>query len=104
MIKFAEPSVDDLFVALSEAISMTRRVIPNELHQRIVVMYSWMDVSERTERIYNDMAVTAFPSLASRFLRYLLLIIGAPFIYDVSAPLSPDISRWGLWQEWQHVH
>ncbi|CAE7341530.1 PIGA [Symbiodinium microadriaticum] len=69
MIKFTEPSVDDLFVALSEAVSMTRRVVPNELHQRIILMYSWMDVSERTERIYNDMVLSAFPSLASRFLR-----------------------------------
>ena len=69
MIKFAEPSVRDLVVALSEGVSLARRVTPSELHQRIVVMYSWTDVSVRTEEVYDNMASSAFPSLACRFLR-----------------------------------
>jgi phosphatidylinositol N-acetylglucosaminyltransferase subunit A len=75
MIKFAEPNVRDLVVALSEAISASRSVTPKALHQRIVVMYSWMDVSERIERIYDEMAIGTFPSLASRFLRCVSLLL-----------------------------
>lgn len=57
-------------LALSEGISMSRRVIPNELHNRVLQLYSWGDVSKRTELIYDRISEHCTPSLATRFRRY----------------------------------
>lgn len=69
MIKFAEPTVRDLVDALAEAISISRRVIPSELHERMKIMYSWYDVALRTEAVYQNVMNLPVPSLAIRFLR-----------------------------------
>lgn len=70
MIKFADPSVEDLVVALSDGISMARRVIPNEMHNRVMMMYSWEDVTRRTELIYNKISQHIEPSIATRLQRF----------------------------------
>lgn len=71
MIKFAEPTVKDLVDALAEAISISRRVIPSELHERMKIMYSWYDVALRTEVVYQNVMNLPFPSFAIRILRLL---------------------------------
>jgi phosphatidylinositol glycan class A protein len=38
MIRFAEPTVLDLVDALSEAVAISKRIVPNELHVRICNM------------------------------------------------------------------
>jgi len=48
---------------------MARRVIPNEMHNRVMLMYSWVDVGRRTELIYNRISLHRTPSLATRFQR-----------------------------------
>lgn len=69
MVKFAEPTVNGLVIALSEAISISRRIIPNHLHERMKLMYSWYDVSIRTEKVYSVIASMTVPSLGTRILR-----------------------------------
>lgn len=49
MIKFAEPTVNDLVEAIVEALPISRRIVPSEMHDRMKTMYTWLDVSKRTE-------------------------------------------------------
>jgi len=52
MISFAEPNRDDIIRALQEAISNVKRVCPWDLHNQVKKMYSWHNVTARTERVY----------------------------------------------------
>eukprot|EP01038_Epipyxis_sp_PR26KG_P005548 gene5548-7667_t len=70
MIKFAEPTIEAISEALIEAISISRRINPNEFHERIKTMYNWLDVAKRTEIVYDNIHQTPVPSLALRLLRY----------------------------------
>ena len=70
MIRFAEPTVPDLVDALSEAVSMAKRIVPSELHARMCNMYDWTDVAKRTVLVYNDVMTRDRPSLGQRLLRY----------------------------------
>jgi phosphatidylinositol glycan class A protein len=70
MIKFAEPSVAGLVDALVEAVSISRRLVPSEIHERVRTMYNWMDVAERTEIVYAKTMSTRPGSLAARLVRY----------------------------------
>ena len=72
MIKFAESTtVEDLFSAIAEAVVVSRRIVPSEVHARIKTMYSWLNVCQRTEIVYNAMMQTGRPTLGTRFLRCL---------------------------------
>jgi hypothetical protein len=70
MIKFAEPDVDSLADSLIEALSVSRRVVPLDFHERVKGMYSWLDVAKRTETVYNVMASIKKPSFGIRLTRY----------------------------------
>lgn len=70
MISFAEPNILDLERSLTTARTIYRKALPNELHEQVKTMYSWLDVSERTEVIYNRMLGSKIPSLATRYIRY----------------------------------
>jgi phosphatidylinositol glycan class A protein len=70
MIKFAEPNVESLYDALVEAISISRRIVPAEMHERVKSMYHWADVARRTEIVYSNVASTRRASLAERLIRY----------------------------------
>jgi phosphatidylinositol N-acetylglucosaminyltransferase subunit A len=70
MIKFAEVNCESLCDAVVEAVVVSRRVDPNEFHERVKSMYNWMDVAKRTEVVYQNIAMTRRPSLAIRFMRY----------------------------------
>ena len=71
MIRFAEPTVQDLVDALSEAVSMAKRIVPSELHARMIHMYDWTDVARRTVLVYNEIMTRDRPSLGQRLLRYI---------------------------------
>jgi phosphatidylinositol N-acetylglucosaminyltransferase subunit A len=73
MINFAEPTIPHLVSALAEAISQSKRVVPADMHHRVVDMYNWMTVCERTEVVYDSMSKGNLPTLGTRFLRYLTL-------------------------------
>jgi phosphatidylinositol N-acetylglucosaminyltransferase subunit A len=70
MIKFAEPNVPELVKALAEAISISRRLVPSEMHEKVCNMYSWLDVAKRTEHVYNTINEIPQPCFATRLLRY----------------------------------
>lgn len=70
MIKFAEPTVTDLVDALTEAVSISRRIVPFEMHERVRTMYNWLNVAHRTEIVYDEIELTVRPSLATRLMKY----------------------------------
>jgi phosphatidylinositol glycan class A protein len=69
MIKFSEPNAGDLVDALSEAISVSRRIVPSDMHKLVSSMYSWLDVCDRTEIVYDRIMMMKIPSLGTRLLR-----------------------------------
>ena len=70
MVAFAEPTVTGLVIALTEAISISRKIIPKQLHERMKLMYSWYDVAIRTEYVYRDITNMIVPNLATRIQRH----------------------------------
>ena len=55
MTGFAEPDVDSLVMATSKAIHKLRegKLRTDKFHDDVRSMYSWTDVANRTERVYN---------------------------------------------------
>lgn len=55
MTTFAKPEEDDLVEATGKAIAALRanRVRTERFHDQVKMMYSWTDVAERTERVYD---------------------------------------------------
>ncbi|MCJ1255944.1 Phosphatidylinositol N-acetylglucosaminyltransferase gpi3 subunit [Lignoscripta atroalba] len=55
MTAFAKPEEDDLVAATLKAISALRanRIRTERFHDQVKMMYSWTDVAERTERVYD---------------------------------------------------
>lgn len=55
MTVFAKPEEDDLVAATGKAIASLRsnRVRTEKFHDQVKMMYSWTDVAERTERVYD---------------------------------------------------
>ena len=70
MIKFAEPTVTDLVDAITEAVAISRRIVPLEMHERVRTMYNWLNVAHRTEIVYDEIELTLRPSLAVRLMKY----------------------------------
>lgn len=58
MTVFAKPEEDDLVAATGRAIAALQsgRVKTDRFHDQVKVMYSWADVAERTERVYNGIS------------------------------------------------
>ena len=55
MTTFAKPEEDDLVVATGKAIAALRanRIRTERFHDQVKRMYSWTDVAQRTERVYD---------------------------------------------------
>jgi len=58
MTVFAKPEEDDLVVATGKAIAALRsnKVRTDRFHDQVKMMYSWTDVAERTERVYDGIS------------------------------------------------
>lgn len=58
MTVFAKPEEDDLVAAAGRAIAALRanRVRTEKFHDQVKMMYSWTDVAERTERVYDGIS------------------------------------------------
>lgn len=58
MTTFAKPEEDDLVQATGKAIAALRsnRVRTDRFHDQVKMMYSWTDVAQRTERVYNGIS------------------------------------------------
>ncbi|KIP03402.1 glycosyltransferase family 4 protein [Phlebiopsis gigantea 11061_1 CR5-6] len=56
MIMFADPEEDDLVQAISRAIQHVVSGLhsPQKAHDRVKNFYTWHDITERTERVYED--------------------------------------------------
>lgn len=55
MTTFAKPEEDDLVLATGKAIAALRanRIRTERFHDQVKMMYSWTNVAERTERVYD---------------------------------------------------
>ena len=100
MITFAEPTVAALVESLSEAVSISRRIQPQELHDRVKLMYSWYRISCRTEVVYKEVMRLPRPSLALRIVRmstagpfcgliFIAIIAGLRFLATICESLWP---------------
>lgn len=58
MTTFAKPEEDDLVAATGKAIALLRanRVRTERFHDQVKMMYSWTNVAERTERVYDGIS------------------------------------------------
>jgi len=58
MTVFAKPEEDDLVAATGKAIAALRsnKVRTENFHDQVKKMYSWTDVAERTERVYDGIS------------------------------------------------
>ena len=58
MTTFAKPEEEDLVLATGKAIAALRekRVRTDRFHDQVKMMYSWTDVAQRTERVYDGVA------------------------------------------------
>ncbi|KAL0640835.1 Phosphatidylinositol N-acetylglucosaminyltransferase GPI3 subunit [Maublancomyces gigas] len=72
MTVFARPEEDDLVSATSRAIKEIRmgRVKTEKFHEQVKSMYSWTDVAERTERVYEGICRGERVGLMERLKRY----------------------------------
>lgn len=58
MTTFAKPEEDDIVAATGKAIAALRanRVRTEKFHEQVKMMYSWTNVAERTERVYDGIS------------------------------------------------
>ncbi|KAF2673689.1 phosphatidylinositol N-acetylglucosaminyltransferase gpi3 subunit [Microthyrium microscopicum] len=58
MTRFAKPEEDDIVAQAGSAIAAMRagRIRTERFHEQVRMMYSWTDVAERTERVYDGIA------------------------------------------------
>ncbi|XP_024525619.1 phosphatidylinositol N-acetylglucosaminyltransferase subunit A isoform X1 [Selaginella moellendorffii] len=70
MIVLATPVPGEMVKAIGQAIELLPRIDPQEMHNRMTRMYSWMDVAKRTEVVYNHAAATPRSNLRDRLARY----------------------------------
>ncbi|KAF2084920.1 glycosyltransferase family 4 protein [Saccharata proteae CBS 121410] len=58
MTTFAKPEEDDLVAATGNAIAALRanKIRTERFHEQVKMMYSWTDVAERTERVYDGIS------------------------------------------------
>ncbi|KAJ9090926.1 hypothetical protein QFC19_009352 [Naganishia cerealis] len=71
MIEFARPHADDVIAALINAIGIIRsgKHDPITAHERLKDMYSWSEVTQRTERVYDHVMAAEDKSLFERMAR-----------------------------------
>jgi len=72
MINYAKPEEDDVVIAVSKAIHMIRYEVvkPSTFNDELKDKYSWKNVAERTEKVYDLISMTQNPPLIERLRRY----------------------------------
>lgn len=74
LIYLAEPHVPSLLISLNEAINdfINGDVIPpEECHRVVRTLYTWQNVTSRTEIVYDSVSMQSSSSLKEKFLKYL---------------------------------
>ncbi|CAO3634077.1 unnamed protein product [Cunninghamella blakesleeana] len=72
MINYAMPEEDDLIIAISKALHVIRykKVDPSKFYDELKDMYSWSNVTERTEKVYDLISQTQVSPFIERLRRY----------------------------------
>lgn len=72
MINYASPEEDDLVIAVSKAIHTFRfgQVDPSRFNDELKDKYSWSNVAERTEKVYDSIYEARNSPLIERLRRY----------------------------------
>ncbi|KAL2925494.1 Phosphatidylinositol N-acetylglucosaminyltransferase subunit A [Bienertia sinuspersici] len=70
MIVLAKPDPADMVQAVGKAITMLPSIDPQVMHLRMKKLYSWHDVAQRTERVYERALKYADQNLLERLSRY----------------------------------
>ncbi|KAI9298631.1 phosphatidylinositol N-acetylglucosaminyltransferase GPI3 subunit [Neoconidiobolus thromboides FSU 785] len=72
MLHFGMPEEKDMIKTVSEAIEkiQTSPIDPFKMHRKVMKMYSWADVCDRTERIYFKIIKSQHPPLLNRLKKY----------------------------------
>ncbi|KAJ3755963.1 glycosyltransferase family 4 protein [Lentinula raphanica] len=85
MISFAEPDEDDVFRAISEAISIVSAGKHDSMkaHERVKTFYDWAQVAERTECVYDMVMKSEQRDLWERISRTMRLGRYAGPIYTI---------------------
>lgn len=69
MVSLAKPDPQCIIEALCETIPLAREVPAQQFHEEVASMYSWRDVAERTEKVY-DRIESPSKSLGGRVGKY----------------------------------
>ncbi|GJN11463.1 hypothetical protein PR202_ga29658 [Eleusine coracana subsp. coracana] len=69
MIVLAEPAPEDMVQAIKKAINMLPNIDPKAMHLRMKKLYSWDDVAERTEAVYDHAMQSSTTDLLDRLPR-----------------------------------
>lgn len=69
MIVLAEPDPSDMVRAIQRAITMLPKIDPQVMHNRMRELYSWHDVSKRTEIVYDRALKCSDQNLLERLSR-----------------------------------
>ncbi|KAG0573999.1 hypothetical protein KC19_VG227300 [Ceratodon purpureus] len=70
MIVLAPPVPAEMVVAIGHAIQLLPQVDPFSMHNRMINLYSWMDVAKRTEVVYENALSSEDDDLLLRLSRY----------------------------------
>ncbi|KAJ3560939.1 hypothetical protein NP233_g10511 [Leucocoprinus birnbaumii] len=85
LISFAEPEADDVFRAISEAITIVAagKHDPMQAHERVKTFYDWRQIAMRTEKVYNAVIHSRQMDLMERIERTMDLGPFAGPIYTI---------------------
>ncbi|KAH7882328.1 glycosyltransferase family 4 protein [Phlebopus sp. FC_14] len=85
MISFANPDEDDVIRAISEAIRIVSKGQhdPLEAHEQVKGFYDWIQVAERTEKVYGNVIRSELNDFWTRMQRTMQLGPFAGFIYTI---------------------
>jgi hypothetical protein len=88
MIKLAEPNGDDLIEKVKEAIEQLPQFDPLAAHEQVKTMYSWFDVAQRTEVVYDRLLREEKVPLIERLRRFYACGLWAGKIFCVIVALA----------------
>ncbi|RKP08669.1 hypothetical protein THASP1DRAFT_34611 [Thamnocephalis sphaerospora] len=90
MIYFAQPEEDDLVRAVDQAIQAAylKKVLPTRQHAEVKQMYSWANVAERTEIVYDRITQIHTPPFIERLRRYYGCGLWAGKVFCIMAALD----------------
>ncbi len=97
MIKLSEPNAADLADAVGEAIKEVKNVRPHAMHAEVAKMYNWVDVSKRTEEVYQRVSQQPRLPFIERLRRY---YGSGPWAGKLNCAIATLHLLWLLLLEW----